>query len=956
MEQQRHAQALALFDELVDLPPDARTARLAARCAGDIALRALLESMLAADGETQEPLLRITARASASLFGNPPDSEGILGKQIGAWRITSVLGYGGMGAVYEVQRADSAYTQRAALKLIRAVADSPAARERFLRERQMLAQLRHPHIATLLDGGFTPEGDPYFVMEYIDGLPLVRWCDERRLGLRQRVELFLQVLDAVGYAHRNLVVHRDLKPSNLLVDAAGRAKLLDFGVAKQLEGGDHTRTGDRAMTFEYASPEQLQQAPITTATDIWQLGIVLHRLLSGTHPFGITQETPLPRQLQQLEREPEPLTRAAAQASDEQAANRGAASPRALAAATRGSLAAIVTTCLRRDPGHRYASVDALAADLTRWLEDRPIAAVPIGHAERARLWLRRNQMLAAGIVAITAILVSATAVSTWQAREARAQARLAEQQSANARAAMQFLTDTLAAAAPEQALNTEVSVRVLLDTARAQLEQGTMESAVRQPVQRLLGHLYHSLGESRIAAELFTAGLAGVAPQRREEALAIADDFSAQAIVLTDMELGAEALAAARQAAALRRRFAADDVEQQLRAHQDLGNGYYATRNAAAATDEWKHAIALVPDMPQPPVEDVISIYQSLGAVLSEQSQHASALQILDAGLGFAERQGVPAASPLRITLLRHKGEAQVASGDAAAAEQTVREAIALQTQAVGEGGVEMGALYNALGLVQFERGHFRDAAATFARSNALLSSAADSPSQQITTLANEAAVNESAGDYARARLLYDRAIAQLGKAGLDADSAVHRSVMRNYARVVFMTGDNAAAGALLSRLQQQARRIDGEDSQEYAWVLWQRVVLARRMRDAATGVPLLQEARARWSKLVPETHTIFAHMQVVGAVFADLRGESAVAQRDLKDAVGRFEATAKPLDAATTQVTLAGMLFAHGHRDEARQLLNEALPVLRESVLPGHVGRAEAEQLARRLGMPAS
>jgi serine/threonine-protein kinase len=712
------------------------------------------------------------------------------------------------------------------------------------------------------------------------------------------------------------------------------------------------------MTFEYASPEQLQQAPITTATDIWQLGIVLHRLLSGSHPFGITQETPLPNQLRQLEAEPEPLTRAAAQASAEQAARRGASSPAALAASMRGSLAAIVAGCLRREPEARYASVDALAADLTSWLEDRPIAAAPISGGERARLWLRRNRLLAAAIAAVSVILISATGVSLWQAREARAQARIAEQQSANARAAMQFLTDTLAAAAPEQAMNTEVSVRLLLDKARAQLDEGSaVDPAVRQPVQRLLGHLYHSLGESRTATELFAAGLAGVAePQRREEALALAADLSAQATALSDMEQGKEALAVAQRAAALRMRFAGDDAEQQLRAHNDLGLGYYATRDLAAAEQQWTQAIALAKTLPAAPVEEVIDVYQALGALLREQSQHARALQVLDEGLALADQRGVPATSPLRITLLRHKGEVQISSGQAAAAEETIRTAITLQSQAVGESGVEMGALYNALGLVQFERGHFGDAAATFARATALMSSASDAPSQQATALANEGAVNESAGDYARARLLYDRAIAQLDKAGIGPDDNVRRSMLRNYARVLFYTGDFNAARELLLKLQQQAGRLDGADSQEYAWVLWQRVVLARRTRDSDAGLRLLQEAREHWSKLVPETHPIFTHMQVAGAVFADMRGESAAVGRDLGEAASRFEAGARPVDAAATEVTLAGIRFAHGERGEARQLLEKALPVLRDSVLPTHVSRAEAEALARKLGMPAA
>ncbi len=417
--------ALAIFDEIADLEPAQREQRLHELCGDDGELRTRVQALLDADAGASEPFSgNAVAWSNALATGSPPDA--MAGRSIGAWKIVGIIGHGGMGAVYAVERSDGAYTQQAALKLIRASADSPAARERFLRERQILAGLRHPNIASLLDGGISANGEPYFVMERVDGVPIDRWCDEHRLDIRGRVELFLQVLDAVRYAHRNLVMHRDLKPSNLLVDVDCRVKLLDFGIAKQMEGSELTVTVDRALTFEYASPEQLHDAPVTTATDIWQLGVVLHRLLSGSHPFGLTRETPVANQLQQLEHDPEPLTRAAAHASPEQAAERGGLTPWSLSRTLRGSLADIVQTCLRRDPEQRYASADALANDLRAWLDDRPIAAVPLSRGERAKLWLRRNRALAASAGAIAVALLAGTGVALWQANEARRSATLA--------------------------------------------------------------------------------------------------------------------------------------------------------------------------------------------------------------------------------------------------------------------------------------------------------------------------------------------------------------------------------------------------------------------------------------------------------------------------------------------------------------------------------------------------
>ena len=481
---ERARRAFDLFGAAVELDGEQRERFLTDACANDAALRAQVDALLAGDRNDGDPFAA-AAGWNHALGGETHQDDPMLGRSIGPWRVLDVLGRGGMGAVYRVERSDGAYAQRAALKLIRTSADSPAARERFQRERQILASLQHPNIATLLDGGISAEGEPYFVMELVDdGMPLDRWCDGHALGLRERVTLFLQVLDAVRYAHRNLVVHRDLKPSNLLVDASGRVKLLDFGIAKQLEGAEPTRTNDRALTFEYASPEQLHDAPITTATDIWQLGIVLHRLLSGAHPFGLTRDTPLAKQLQQLEREPEALTRAAAQASPELAAQRGGLTPTTLTKALRGNLAAIVQACLRRDPDARYASADALGNDLRAWLDDRPISAVPLSRGERARLWLRRNRTLAASATIVTLALLAGTGVALWQATVARDQARIAEQQrkqaereAARSQAVTSFLTDDLFHYAdPYASGEPDIRARELLDRASG------------QPMQRFAG------------------------------------------------------------------------------------------------------------------------------------------------------------------------------------------------------------------------------------------------------------------------------------------------------------------------------------------------------------------------------------------------------------------------------------------------------------------------------------
>ena len=691
LEQKRRA--LAIFDAIAELDPAQRANALDALCAGDDALRARVQALLDADAHVTEPFAGDASAWGSALANDNTDADNAIGRAIGAWRIVGTIGRGGMGAVHAVERSDGAYAQQAALKLIRASADSPAARERFLRERQILAGLQHPNIATLLDGGISADGEPYFVMERVDGEPIDRWCDARGLGLRERVVLFLQVLDAVHFAHRNLVVHRDLKPSNLLVDGDGRVKLLDFGIAKQLEGSDVTATHDRALTFEYASPEQLHDAPITTATDLWQLGVVLHRLLSGSHPFGLTSDTPVAKQLQQLEREPEPLTRSAAQASPEQAALRGGMSPASLSRALHGNLAEIVQACLRRDPDARYASADALANDLRAWLDDRPIAAVPLSRGERGKLWLRRNRVLAASIAAVSIALLAGTGVALWQAREAREQARIAQRESDSARATLGFLTDTLAAAAPGQAMSTEVSVRQLLDKARKQLDQRTLEPQVRQSIQRMLGHLYLSLGESEVAATTFDAGLKNVQPRNRDEALALANDLDGHATALATLERGKDSLAKAQQGAALRQRFVPGDAHQRFLGQRQLAIAYGSLADCKQGDAQWKQVLASVTRMPMQQPAEVADARAMYARLLFNCGEYKRGFEVAEHALAVADREKLPALSPARANLLWMKSAngAGIGTLQVAETEAILRQAIAIQEKTAGPGGAQM-------------------------------------------------------------------------------------------------------------------------------------------------------------------------------------------------------------------------------------------------------------------------
>ncbi|HSD15842.1 MAG TPA: protein kinase [Thermomonas sp.] len=947
--------ALAIFDAVADLDPAQRASALEAMCDGDDALRARVQALLDADAHATEPFAGDASAWGNALASGNADADHAIGRAIGAWKIVGTIGRGGMGAVHAVERSDGAYTQQAALKLIRASADSPAARERFLRERQILAGLQHPNIATLLDGGISADGEPYFVMERVDGEPIDRWCDARGLGLRDRVVLFLQVLDAVRYAHRNLVVHRDLKPSNLLVDADGRVKLLDFGIAKQLEGSDVTATHDRALTFEYASPEQLHDAPITTATDLWQLGVVLHRLLSGSHPFGLTRDTPVARQLQQLEREPEPLTRSAAQASAEQAALRGGMSPASLSRALRGNLAEIVQACLRRDPDARYASADALANDLRAWLDDRPIAAVPLSRGARGTLWLRRNRVLAAAIAAVSIALLAGTSIALWQARAAREQARIAQRESDSARATLGFLTDTLAAAAPGRAMSTEVSVRQLLDQARRQLDQRVLEPQARQSIQRMLGHLYNGLGESETAARMFDAGLRGAAPANRDEALAIAADLDGQSSVLAALERGKDSLAAARRAATLRQQFAADDVHQRFLGERQLAIAHGSLADCKQGDAQWKQALASAARMPTQRPAEVAEARAMHARLLFNCGEYKRGFEVAAQGLVIADREKLPALSPARANLLWMKA----ANGYAvdlmpiAQSEALLRQAIAIQEKTAGPGGAQMAEFHSTLGAqLQTQPGRLSEALQLHEHAAALFKAAGATPINQGITWYNIGYLYRDWGDYPKALAAHERSLAIFDEAKIDRDHIERRRAEKWYALAMINAGRAPEGRERLLRLQERAAKLDGKDSVEYFDTVWNLLRAAVRMRDFERGEPLLAEARLRALKFVPETHPIFIEFLRSDAWFHSLRGDKAGSERLRRDVVARVLATKAPLDIAVGRAELAQDLADSGKTAEARALLAQAMPVLRENLLPQHMNRAKFETIARTLG----
>ncbi|WP_051670692.1 serine/threonine-protein kinase [Bryobacter aggregatus] len=387
-----------LFHELADAPEPERAARLA----GELEeVRAAVLRLLATEGG--DAVITTTVKKAARMVTLPE-------KRIGAYEILHEIGHGGMGAVYLGRRADSTYEKQVAIKFVRSGMDSPLLRQRFEAERRILARLEHPYIARLLDAGTAANGQPYFVMEYVEGKPVGQWAAEQHVSLRARVELFVKVCEAVLYAHQNLVVHRDLKPTNILVTQEGIPKLLDFGIAKLLEEeGGAQATVLRILTPDYASPEQARGDAVSVASDVYSLGAVLYELLAGEPPFQLAGLSPAE--------------------SERQVCYSDAPKPSLKAPSLAGDLDTVILKTLRKDPAERYEGVGELRADLLRYLEGKPVTARQYTIRQRAMKWVRRHRTVTVASAAMVLSIVVGSGMALWSAHDAQEARKLAERE-----------------------------------------------------------------------------------------------------------------------------------------------------------------------------------------------------------------------------------------------------------------------------------------------------------------------------------------------------------------------------------------------------------------------------------------------------------------------------------------------------------------------------------------------
>lgn len=527
--QDRWFQIDSLFQEVLEQSPETRYRYLSDACGEDTDLRNHIEKLLQVHEEAGQVLGDSVDSFAAPLIPGllseveeTGQQDQTIGSQIGPYEIKEIIGQGGMGTVYLAEKKDAPYGKKAALKLVRRGMDSKDILKRFHNEGQILASLEHAGIARLFDGGIHEDGRPYFVMEYVEGEPVHSYCDKKKLSIKERLRLFKNVCKAVHYAHQNLVVHRDIKPANVLVTQDGTVKLVDFGIAKLLASdgmglaSSHTQTGMKVMTPEFASPEQVQGRAITTASDVYSLGILLYLLLTGRKPYRFESTSML--EIERIVCETEPIRPSEAASGSplpspgvvettfdlNQSAQLRAKNIDVLKKELRGDLDRIVLKALRKEPERRYRSVLELSDDLDNYLNGKPVLARPAAFLYRTQKFIRRNRWgVIAAAIAVLSIL-SGLVIVSWQANIARTERDIAQNEAAKAKATQDYLVNLFEAADPAQTRGEEITAREIVERGIEQLDEDLAgEPEVHAEMLKVLGRVEMALGDYSQSAKL---------------------------------------------------------------------------------------------------------------------------------------------------------------------------------------------------------------------------------------------------------------------------------------------------------------------------------------------------------------------------------------------------------------------------------------------------------------------
>ncbi|MEM7352252.1 MAG: serine/threonine-protein kinase [Acidobacteriota bacterium] len=830
-----------LFKAALELETAERAAFLQREGADDPDVAQEVERLLSADEDTHAQWVNQVVQRGAREVIRHADRT-LLGQRIGPWMIKERLGQGGMSTVYLALRADQQFKKRAALKVIKRGMDSDEILQRFRNERQILASLEHPNIARLIDGGSTEEGMSYFVMEYVEGVPIDQYCDTRRLGLDDRLDLFRAVGEAISYAHRNLVVHRDLKPSNILVSPDGTPKLLDFGIAKllnpELGSGnlEPTVVPLRIMTPSFASPEQLAGEPVTTASDVYSLGVILYQMLCGRRPYRISgSPSELEHQVRHVEPEPpsaalrlaggrapmpgdesEPL----AELSAEEIARRRDIETGQLTRRLTGDLDAIALTALRKEPQRRYASVDHLLDDLKAHQAGLPIAARKDSFSYQAGKFLRRYRFGATTAAVMLCLVVALVAVLAVQSVRLGKERTVSEQQRARAEAVSEFLVDLFQVAEPGNAQGTTITANELLDRGADRVGSELAD----QP--ELQATLLHTIG--RVYQQL---GLYDQAVPRLERALTIRRGFqgpmrsevaeSLNYLAVTFAKAGAYDRAEPyfREALEVRRALYGETHQKVLDSVNNLALLLHEKGDYTTAEELYREALRLGGER----AAGDTTVLSNLALLLFDRGAYGEAEELYRRTLRQIEAETPQ--SPVAARVRSELGMTLFEQGRLDEAENVLRRAVEQRRTLLGSQHPDLALSLRPLATVLVQRGELEEAIALHTEALAIRRQVGPDHPQVADSLAGLAEALAANGDPEQAQALLGEALT-IYRQTLPAVHPFTAEVLSDLGRLLCDGADLAGAAPLLEEaleIRRQSLPADDPRTAESA-ALWER------------------------------------------------------------------------------------------------------------------------------------
>ena len=912
----------AIFEEAIEAPPAEREALLASACGDDTELLREVGSLLVAHEAADAFLEGAGIAAVAPWLSNPPGGDATEGDpseglRFGPYRVIRELGRGGMGTVYLAERADDRYQRTVAIKLVRTLAGESLER-RFQKEQRILASLEHPSIARLYDAGTTAQGQPFLVMEHVRGSPIDAYCEERGLSVEDRLRLFDRVCRAVEFAHGRLIVHRDLKPSNILVTDEGVPKLLDFGVARLLavdEDADSSPTtvGARAMTPEDASPEQLRGDPVSTSTDVWALGVLLYRLLTGRHPYRFGSRSPqvVERTLQK-ERAPLPSVAVLEEARPDATAR---------ARRLRGDLDTITMAAMRLEADRRYGTVAELRADVEAHLKGFPVGARPDSWRYRAGKFARRNRVAVSAAVAVLLAVMGGSAAVAWQGRVAQREARRAE-------ATRDYLIGMFEALDPDAARGPSVPVEQLLDEGAGRLEaafEGEPDTGAE--VAGVLGSLYRRIGAFEKARPLLENARAHLLARHGPDHTETVAATGRLAWVLHDLGELQEAEAFARGAVASARRIFGPRTPELAERLGDLGAMLNANSESEEAAALHREALAIHRALADSAA--IAADLNALGLALDRLGEYDEALRLMEEALQIRRAHFGDRHTQVALGLLNYAAVLQSA-GKFDQAIESLEECLSIRRELLGDRHPNVAYALNLLGLAHQRRGDLDAAEVALAEALSIRREALGEHHPEVgTTLNNLAIVSYFAGDYAGAADRFRQAV----DTWLEQLSEEHQNVLsglNNLGASLREAGELDEAESVLRRvLDLRIRTLpDGHALIATSYNnLAELLVLQRRFREAEATY---DTAIARWRASLGDDHPNLAFgLYGLGKLY-EQTGQCARAEAPLREALAIREAALDPAgtDIAVVRAYLGFCRLALGQVADADSLLRLALP----------------------------